>query len=265
MSVRRRTVAIAALVALTGVAGSGGAPEALARPALAADAGPQFDPVDFFTDFFTWIGGDPPNRGDLEERMVGGSPAEAFVNYLFGFATARLDSRQGPLQPFTVTESTTAVGDQPAVNVCSEGFCDQFSGFVVTDGRLQTFRLNGVNIDDRLAMPSKELAVGPISVSVVGAFERVTVDELAVVLEIAPGGEELAVAWDAVRYVDPTGGDLPVDLLASAYPAVVGPGAQSVVLQFPTSALGGEVVWTYTTAESPTPVEVTITVDELRP
>ncbi len=44
---------------------------------------------------------------------------------------------------------------------------------------------------------------GPVSVSVVGAFERVTVDELAVVLALNPGGEEITVAWDEVRYVDP--------------------------------------------------------------
>ena len=106
-----------------------------------------------------------------------------------GFASARLDSRPGPFEPFTVTEATTAVSGEEAVDVCTEGFCDQFSGFVADDdGRLQTFLLNGVAIDDRLGRPSKATEAGPVSVGVVGAFERVTVDELAVVLAVHPGG-----------------------------------------------------------------------------
>jgi hypothetical protein len=255
--------------ATTAATADGGRPVEPVASSVTTDvpgAPAEFVPVDFFTDFFTRIGGDPPNRGNLERRVVPGFPAEAFVDYLIGFATARLDSRQGPFEPFTVTESTTALLEEEAVDVCSEGYCDQFSGFVVADGRLQSFLLNGVAIDDRLAMPSKALAFGPISVRVIGAFERVTVDELAVVLAMTAGGEELAVAWDDVRYVDPSGGELAVDLPASAYPPIIPPvGAQAVVFQFPTGALGGEVVFDYTAPSAADPVEVRVTVDELRP
>jgi hypothetical protein len=255
--------------ATTAATAGGGRPVEPVASSVTTDvpgAPAEFVPVDFFTDFFTRIGGNPPNRGSVERRVVPGSPAEAFVNYLFGFATARNDSRQGPLEPFTVTESTTPVSGEEAVDVCSEGYCDQFSGFVVADGRLQSFALNGVAIDDRLAMPSKALAFGPISVRVVGAFERVSVDELAVVLSITGGGEELAVAWDDVRYVDGSRGELAVDLPASAYPPVIAPdGAQAVVFQFPTGTLGGEVVFDYTTPSAAEPVEVRVAVDELRP
>ena len=272
---RLRRVRIATATALAVAVGFGAAASPVTGPATAArtteiagtvGSAPSFDPVEFFTDFFTRVGGDPPNRGNLSQRVVPGSPAEAFVDYLFGFATARLDSRQGPLQPFTVTESLTPVSGEQAVDVCSEGYCDQFSGFVVTDGKLQSFLLNGVAIEGRLASATKALEFEPISVRVDGAFERVTVDELAVVLSIIPSGEELAVAWDEVRYADPARGDLPVDLPASAYPRVVDPvGAQAVVLQFPTGTLGGEVVFSYTTPSSDEPVEVRVIVDEPRP
>ena len=246
--------------------GAGFAPAAAAVPATLAGA-PVFEPVDFFTDLFIRAGGNPPNRGNLDQHVVPGSPAEAWVNYFLGFASARVDSRHGPFEPFTVTEGTTAVSGEEAVDVCNEGFCDQFSGFVADDdGRLQTFLLNGVAIDDRLGRPSKATEAEPVSVGVVGAFERVTVDELAVVLEFIPGGEEITVAWDEVRYADPTRGYLPVDLPASAYPRVVGPvGSQPVVLQFPAAELGGELDLTFTSPSSPSPVEVRITVDELRP
>ena len=252
-------------VVLPSWTGAGFAPAATAVPTTVA--GQQvFEPVGFFTELFTRAGGDPPNSGDLDQQVVPGSPAEAWVNYFLGFASARLDSRPGPFEPFTVTAGTTAVSGEEAVDVCNEGFCDQFSGFVADDdGRLQTFLLNGVAIDDRLGRPSQATDAGTVSVGVVGAFERVTVDELAVVLEFTPAGEEITVAWDEVRYADPIRGDLPVDLPASAYPRVVGPvGAQPVVLQFPVAELGGEVILTFTTASSASPIEARVPVDALR-
>jgi hypothetical protein len=104
---------------------------------------------------------------------------------------------------------------------------------------------------------------------VVGGFERVTVDFLALVIAIDPGPETVTVLWDDVVYVDPSGVELPVDLAASAYPAEITPRPdgrdQSVVLQFPTAELGGELVLTFTTGSSSTPVEARVTVDELRP
>ena len=272
-----RRVAVAALFAtcagLAVVRPVAAGPDSRSVPAPVATAVPTtiagaavFEPVEFFTDLFTWVGGDPPNRGNLDQRLEPGSPAEAFVNYLFGFATARLDSRPGPLQPFTVTESATPVLGEAAVDVCTEGFCDQFSGFAVAEGRLQTFMLNGLPIDDRLGLPTKPMVAGLVSVGVVGAFERVTVDQLAIVLVVIPSGEEVRVDWDDVRYADPTRGEIPVDLAASAFPAVVEPvGAQAVVLQFPAAALGGEVVFDFTTPSSTSPVEARVTVDELRP
>ena len=231
------------------------------------DAGTsEFDPVDFFTDLFTWIGDDPPNRGDLDERLAPGSPAAVHVDYLFGFATARRDSRPGPFRPFTVTATNAPGPGEQAVEVCSEGFCDQFSGFVVDDGRLQTYLLNGFAIDDRLAMPTKPTDVGLISIGVIGAFERTTVDQLAVVLAIVPRGEEVFFEWGDAQYIDPVRGYLPVDLAASAYPRTIEPaGRQAVVLQFPVASLGGQVLLPYTTRSSRYSYLTPITVGELRP
>lgn len=263
------TLAITATATLAGVAGrsaAGSATEASSVPTTIAGAA-ELDAVDLFTDMFESLGGDPPNRGNLDQRVVPGSPAAAWVDYLYGFATARLDSRPGPFEPFTVTASATPISGSAAVDVCTEGYCDQFSGFVVDDeGRLETFQLNGVAIDDRLAAPSEPKTIGPISVGLLGAFERVTVDELAVVLAITPAGEQLDVSWQDVTYDDQRGAEIPVDLPASAYPRSIGPvGAQAFVVQFPTAALGGEVVLTYTTASTQTPVEVRVPVDALQP
>ena len=69
---------------------------------------PVFEPVDFFTDLFT-----PGQRRSARprqsaQRVVAGSPADAFVDLSLRVRAARVDSRQGPLEPFTVTERTTA-------------------------------------------------------------------------------------------------------------------------------------------------------------
>ena len=126
---------------------------------------------------------------------------------------------QGPFEPFTVAGTTTAIEGTPAVEVCSDGFCDTFSDFVVEDGRLQSFQLNGLAIDDRVASPAKPTEFGDVGIEVIGGFERITVDELAVVIGVDPAGETLEVAWDEVVYVNPSGDEIAVDLLASAYPA----------------------------------------------
>ena len=79
-------------------------------------------------------------------------------------------------------------------------------------------------IDDRLASPSKSTEFGAISVGVIGGFERVTVDQLAVVIAIDPGGEHPRRSRGMrCVYVDPIGDEIAVDLLASAYPTVIGP------------------------------------------
>jgi hypothetical protein len=245
------------------------APAATAVTTTIAGQVPVFEPVDFFGDFYFQINADPYEAGDLSKRVVAGSPAEAFVTYVLGFGAARIDSRQGPFEPFTVDATTTPIEGDPAVDVCSDGVCDMLSGFVVADDRLQSFLLNGVPIDDRVAAPSKATMAGDVGLRVVGAFERVTVDELAVVIAVDPGAETLSVPWDEVFYVDPSGDEIPVDLAASAYPAEIAPRAdgqdQPIVLQFPTAQLGGELVLTFTTDASTPPVEARVTIDELRP
>jgi hypothetical protein len=265
MSARHRLVAVvlagtlgaAGATTSVWVSGAALAPAATAVPTT-LEGSPVFDAVDFFTDMFAGINADPHDHGDLPQRVVAGSPADAFVSYLFGFGSAREASRQGPLEQFTVT------GDDTAVEVCNEGFCDTFSGFVVHDGRLESFLLNGVMIDGRLAEPSKAIEHGrPVRVRVVGAFERVTVDELAVVIAIE-SDEDLTVSWGESAYVDPSWNRIDVDLLASAYPATITAGGEhDVVLQFPTATLGGDVVLTYTSESSTQPTGVRIDIDEL--
>jgi hypothetical protein len=261
---------IAALgVFTTSATGLPPAPEATAVTTTIAGQTPVFEPVDFFGDFYFQVNADPGEAGDLPRRVVAGSPAEAFLTYVLGFASARIDSRQGPFEPFTADAATTPIEGEPAVEICADGFCDELSGFVISDGLLQSFQLNGVPLDDRVAAPSKATMFGDVGIRVIGAFERVTVDELAVVIAVEPGGETLTVPWDEVVYVDPSGVEIPVDLAASAYPAEITPRPdgqdQPVVLQFPTAELGGELVMTFTSAASTTPVEARVTVDKLRP
>jgi hypothetical protein len=265
MSARHRLVAaaVAGSLGVIGVAGSLGvsgaalAPEATALPTTLAGA-PVFDAIDFFSDMFGGINADPHDPGDLPQRVVAGSPADAFVTYLYGFGAARESSRLGPIEQFTVT------GDDTAIQVCNEGFCDTFSDFVVTAGRLASFLLNGVPIEGRLAEASKAIDHGrPVRARVVGAFERVTVDELAVVIAIQ-ADEDLTVNWQETEYVDPSWNRIPVDLPISAYPAEITAGGEhDVVLQFPTATLGGDVVLSYTSASSPQPTGLRVDVDEL--
>jgi hypothetical protein len=251
------SLGVAGAVSSTSMTGAAHFPAATALPTTVAGS-PVFDAVDFFTDLFGGINADPRDLGDLPQRVVAGSPADAFVTYLFGFGSAREASRQGPLEPFTVT------GDDTAVEVCTEGFCDTFSEFVVSDGRLESFLLNGVDIDGRLAQPTKAIEHGrPVTVRVVGAFERVTVDELAVVIAIE-ADEELTVDWEQAAYVDPSWDRIDADLPASAFPATITAGGEhDVVLQFPTATLGGDVVLTYTSESSQQPTGVRVDVDEL--
>ena len=146
MSARRRLVAVVLAGSLgvaggassTSVTGAALAPEATAVPTTVAGA-PVFDAVDFFTDLFAGINADPHDHGDLPQRVVAGSPADAFVTYLFGFGSAREASRQGPLEPFTVS------GDDTAVEVCTEGSATRSRSSSVSDGRLESFLLNGVD------------------------------------------------------------------------------------------------------------------------
>jgi hypothetical protein len=251
------TLGAAAVAGSIGASGAAPAPEASALPTIAAGA-PAFDAVDFFSDLFGGINADPHDLRDLPQRVVPGSPADAFVTYIYGFGSAREASRIGPLERFSVS------GGDTAVEVCNEGFCDTFSEFVVSDGRLASFLLNGVMIDGRLAEPSKAVDHGrPVRARVVGAFERVTVDELAVVIAIE-AEEDLTVDWQQAVYIDPSWDRIEVDLPISAFPAEILSGTEAdIVLQFPTGTLGGDVVLSYTSESSPQPTGLRVDVDEL--
>jgi hypothetical protein len=260
-SVRRVAVTLIAgatvLACVTGVgaAGFSGAPTATEVTTTVAGR-PTFDAVDFFTEFFGGINADPRRPGEVVNQVVEGSPADLFVEYLYGFGAARRLSRQGPLESFTVS------GDDTSVEVCNAGFCDTFGDFVVVDGLLQSFRLNGVSIDGRLAAPIKLIERGPVRIRVVGAFERVTVDELAVVIALEAGSEPLEFNWAKTTYVDPSWTPIEVDLPASAFPPNIEPGGErEIVLQFPTAGLGGEVVLTYTAESSGDPITFRVPIE----
>ena len=268
-----RAIALTTVAAVTGIVGlsrvaTGSGVGSVEAPETTVATSSEFDAVDFFSDFYALVNADPYGPSDLSERIVAGSPADAFLTYVLGFSAARVDSRPGPFEPFTVVGATTAIEGTPAVELCSDGFCDTFSDFVVEDGRLQSFQLNGQAIDDRVASPAKAAEFGDVRIEVIGGFERTTVDELAVVIGVDPAGETLEVAWDEVVYVNPSGNEIGVDLFASAYPRVIEPRpdgrAQPVVLQFPTADLGGELVVPYVSG-SMAPVEARVAVDELRP
>ena len=204
---------------------------------------------------------DDPDAGDLSDvtaMVVPGSPAAAFVAYATAFADARLDSRQGPWGPYTVTASG------PDVEVCSGGFCDTFGGFEVDDGRVRSFSIDGVSIDGRLAAPSKAVSFGALGVRLAGGFERVTYDQLAVVFVLETSGGAIAVEWGDLSYVEPSGVSVAAELADSAFPATVpATGMQPVVMQFPGATLGGDLVFAYTSPAAPQAIEVRLPVPRL--
>ena len=250
------TLAISTAAAVAGVAGypaAGITTEATSAPSTTVGSA-VLDAVDLFTDLFTSLGGDPPNRGNLDQHVVPGSPAAAWVDYCSvsprpvstaGQArSSRSPSPRAP-RPSTVT----------AVDVCTEGFCDEFSGFVVDDeggcsrssstaspSTIAWLRRRSRSQKDDLGRRARRLRAGHRR----RARRRPRHHPRRRGARQSPGR--------TCDYHDPAGDDIPVDLAASAYPRSVGPvGAQAVVLQFPLAELGGEVVLTYTTESTSHP------------
>lgn len=244
----------------TGRAGAAqlAAPTATSVPTtIAGQTAPtEFDALGFFTELFRQLDEDPVS-GDLDEWLVPGSPAAGFVTYLLGFATARRDNPQEDLPSFEVAVSGGSI------EACVADFCDVFSDFRVDDGRLAGFRLNGAVIDSRVGAASKPVSSGSLEVEVLGAFERISVNELAVVIAVE-SYKDVTFDWEAVTLVDATGVNLTVDVDASSWPEAVATATRHVVVvQFPGGRLGSDLIVTYTSPTASEPVEVRIAVDEL--
>ena len=206
------------------------------RVAPAATAGhdgrgaPVFGAVDFFTDLFA----DqcrPSDHGD--RRSVVPAPRPTPSSPICSGSARPVDEPPRPLEPFTVS------GDDTAVEVdCTEGFCDTFS---VRGERwpAESFLLNGVGIDGRLAVEGDRTRADRVSSS---AFERVTVDELAVVIAI-DAGEDLTDRLGGWPTSTRRGtASLPICPHRPSRRRSPPVGGHAVVLQFPTATLGGEVV-----------------------
>ena len=155
------------------------------------DAGTsEFEPVDFFTDLFTWIGDDPPNRGDLDQRVAPGSPASR---------PRRLPVRVRdgpPRQPARSLRALHRHRERPPRSPASKPSTSAAKGSATSSAASSSTTMAGCRPSCSTASPSttgwpcrrSRRTSGSVSIGVVGAFERVTVDELAVVLAIDPEG-----------------------------------------------------------------------------
>ena len=221
--------------------GSVGAPETTVATTS------EFDAVDFFSDFYALVNADPYGPSDLSERIVAGSPADAFLDLRPRIQRrprrqqARDRSNRSPslarrlrskaLRPSRC--AATASATRSATSSSRMAACSRSSS---TGWRSTT-------VSRRRPKPAE---FGDVGIGVIGGFERITVDELAVVIGVDPAARPWR--WHGTRWSTSTrrGDEIAVDLLASAYPRVIEPRpdgrAQPVVLQFPTADLGGELV-----------------------
>ena len=123
--------------------------------------------------------------------------------------------------------------------------------------------LNGVEIDGRLAEPSRRSNTGGRARRVVEAFERHRRRAGGRHRHRSRRGPDHRLGGIGLRRYRRGTASLPI-YTASAFPASITAGGEhDVVLQFPTATLGGDVVLTYLAASSAQPAGLRVDVDEL--
>lgn len=217
----------------------------------------EFDAIGFLTELFDRVSDDPRRVESLREQTVKGSPADHYVVYLAGFERALRDNLPGGFPPFSV------VAARGGLNVCANRECVFYSEFVVSDGLLESFSLNEVPVVDRFVAPSKETFVEPVTVRVVGGFQRVTAEQLVVVIDVVADADG-EFAFGTAEYVDPDGATIPIDVTASAFPERLAAGQHAYAeLQFPVAAFDGELRFSFLPDDSTDVIGVAVPVGQL--
>jgi hypothetical protein len=225
----------------------------LAPPPTTSVTG-QFDPATFLTDFYTTIGTFPADAVDLIEQLDPGSPAELFFLHELFAAIAVFANTNAPLPTYTVTPAGTGF------TVCRDGaVCETFADFVVNAGGLESFRLDGQPIDDRVAGFVRPTTVETLTVDGAIALRRPRDEALSVVVLLTSTGGGTSFAWEQASYADETGRTYPLDLSASQFPVRIEDGDGAIAhVTYPGARAGGQLTFPITSDQTGVPTTVRV-------
>ena len=131
-----------------------------------------------------------------EENAVEGSPAMAFVFHEAIAAGSIYAHTNDPLPSYTLT------ADGPAVSVChnDDGACAIFSDFVLSDGLLDSFSIDGQSIEQWTSMYERVTTVETLTIDGIFAVRRPSDGVLSVGLLFGlSGGDDVRLGAGDVR------------------------------------------------------------------
>ena len=124
---------------------------------------------------------------------VAGSPANWFLQYLTGVASALAANGDQPIPTYSVQPSADGLG----LDVCQVpgGPCDVLADFVEVDGLLASFTIDGTDITGRFGTTPQPPVVAGLEFGNVIAFQRLSTDSLAIVLSLTGGDQPVQIEW----------------------------------------------------------------------
>lgn len=179
-------------------------PEAESEPSVSDDIEPEPD-VDptvlaYFEAFAT---AELASLREMAEHAAEGSPAAVYADAQVAFRTIVQQIGES-------ASSDSVIEEDDALLLCggSES-CTRFDGFVMEDGLLSSFAVDGVGVSERLAAGGPSDVQNDITVSLVAAY-RTASDTLMVLLNITNDADQtVAVDVFDLEYVSPDGRQIP--------------------------------------------------------
>lgn len=182
-------------------------PEPEPEPPLDPDPEPDV-PETVLAYFDAFATDDPDIMEAMLDHVEPGSPAAIYTDVQI--AAARATRQQGtPNDPHQSEVTDDGIDLCPIDDLERE--CLAYENFTITNDRLVTFSIDGIQIDDRLAAGGATSIQGDVEVELVGAYRSIASDTLLVAVNIRNDGDRSTSFWlSEAAYVSADGRQLSV-------------------------------------------------------
>ena len=210
-------------------------PEPEPEPEAEPEPEPDEAALAYFQAFATSRSSSMAEMLDLSDE---GSPAHVYAQVQIAYAAAL--EQQG----FPSDAQVTEVIDT-GVRLCDPAggpdACNPFEELTVSSGKLVSFTVDGVGVDDRLAAGGASANQNGVTADLLGAYHSVQSDVLIVAIDLANGGDDQTVLNGySAEYLSEDGRQ--VTASDAIGPDDLRPGASTyMVLVFPSQGVGGTV------------------------
>lgn len=193
--------------------------------------------------FDLMLRGEPEQSKRASELAAPSSPAEKYAVHRANVENAVADNGQD----YSADESTTEYLDE-AVEYCDgPEWCSVFSDFTFVDGKIESFTVDDVAIDDRIVVGGGEIAnyQSVVGFEFLSAYQSATDDSLQAVVRFHAYDRDISTNYIA-NYRDPSGRQI-LDQ-DSLIPSQINSNSnQLAFIGFPAAEVGGDLLLKFAT------------------